>query len=117
MLLNKEHYIKRSLLNRTNLETFQPYVAQSNVSYRSSHQRCSIIKGVPRNFEKFTGKQLCQSLFLYFIKKETLAQVFSCESCKISKNTFFTEHLRTTASIANIIEIKQNTYLADLHFT
>ena len=33
-----------------------------------------------------------------FIKKETLAQVFSCEFCDISKNTFFTEHLRTTAS-------------------
>ena len=25
-----------------------------------------------------------------FIKKETLAQVFSCEFCKISKNIFFT---------------------------
>ena len=24
-----------------------------------------------------------------FIKKETLAQVFSCEFCEISKNTFF----------------------------
>ena len=27
------------------------------------------------------------------IKKETLAQVFFCEFCEISKNTFFTEHL------------------------
>ena len=27
------------------------------------------------------------------IKKETLAQVISCEFCKISENTFFTEHL------------------------
>ena len=35
-----------------------------------------------------------------FIKKETLAQVFSCEFCKISKNTFFTEHLQATASEA-----------------
>ena len=34
-----------------------------------------------------------------FIKKETLAQVFSYEFCQISKNTFFTEHLRATASI------------------
>ena len=34
-----------------------------------------------------------------FIKKETLAPVFSSEFCKISKNTFFTEHLRTTASV------------------
>ena len=29
-----------------------------------------------------------------FIKKETLAQVFSCEFSKISKIAFFTEHLR-----------------------
>ena len=28
-----------------------------------------------------------------FIKKETLAQVFSCEFCKISKKTFLTEWL------------------------
>ena len=33
-----------------------------------------------------------------FIKKETLAQVFSCEFCEISKNTFFTELLWATAS-------------------
>ena len=29
-----------------------------------------------------------------FIKKEALAQVFSCEFYAISKNPFFTEHLR-----------------------
>ena len=34
-----------------------------------------------------------------FIKKETLAQVFSCEFCEISKNTFFVEHLWTAASV------------------
>ena len=28
-----------------------------------------------------------------FIKKETLAHMFPCEFCEISKNTFFTEHL------------------------
>ena len=33
-----------------------------------------------------------------FIKKETLAQLFSCEFCEISKDTFFTEHLLPTAS-------------------
>ena len=32
-----------------------------------------------------------------FIKKKTLVQVFSCELCEISKNIFFTEHLRMTA--------------------
>ena len=31
--------------------------------HRSSHQRCSIKKGVFRNFLKFIGKHICQSLF------------------------------------------------------
>ena len=59
-------------------------------------QRCSVKKGVLRNFTKFTGKHLCQCLFfnkvaglLQLFKKETLAQVFSCQFCEISKNTFF----------------------------
>ena len=30
--------------------------------------------------------------------------MFSCEFCKISKNTFFTEHLRMTASAKNPFE-------------
>ena len=34
-----------------------------------------------------------------FIKKETLAQVFSYEICEIINNTFFTKHLQATASI------------------
>ena len=37
-----------------------------------------------KNFEKFTGKQLCQSLFFKtcnFIKKEKLVQMFSGEFC------------------------------------
>ena len=62
------------------------------------------------NFAKFTGKYLSKSLFLIklqisacnFTKKETLSQVFSCEFCEISKNTFFTEHLRTTAAFCLI---------------
>ena len=32
--------------------------------FRSSHWRCSLRKDVLRNFAKFTGKHLCQSLFL-----------------------------------------------------
>ena len=78
--------------------------------YRSSHQRCSVKKGVLRDFAKSTGKHLCQGLFFNkgpqacnFIKKETLTQVFSCEFCEISKNIFFTEHLRTTASVFRIV--------------
>ena len=43
-----------------------------------------------------------------FIKKETLAQVFSFEFCEISKKTFFTEHLRTTASVIKEQKNKTN---------
>ena len=78
--------------------------------YRSSRPEVFCKKGVLGNFTKFTGKHLCQSLYFNkvagqrpatllkkrlrpeacnFINKETLAQVFSCEFCKISKNTFF----------------------------
>ena len=64
---------------------------------RCPEQFCK--NGALRNFANITGKHLCQSLFFNkvaglrsracnFIKKETLAQVFSCEFCKISKNTF-----------------------------
>ena len=61
-------------------------------------------KDALRNFGKFTGKHPCQGLFFNkvagrpekeitkkafnFIKKESLAQVLSCEFGKISKNTF-----------------------------
>ena len=31
--------------------------------FRSSHQRCSVIRVVVKNFTKCTGKHLCQSLF------------------------------------------------------
>ena len=64
-------------------------------------------KGVLKNFAKIVGKHLCQSLFFKkvaglrpatLLKNETLAQVFSCEFCEISKNTFFTERLWTTVS-------------------
>ena len=38
------------------------------VIYRSNHQKCSIKKGVFKNFAKFTGKHLCQSLLFNLIK-------------------------------------------------
>ena len=61
-------------------------------SFKTVLQSCSVKKRVLRNFEKLTEKHLCQSLF--FIKKETVAQVFPCKFCRVSKNTFLTEHLR-----------------------
>ena len=58
--------------------------------FRSSHQRCSEEK-VFLEISQNSQKNTCQ--FLFFnkvagVKKETLAQVFSCDFCEISKNTF-----------------------------
>ena len=71
---------------------------------RSSRRGCSVRGGALRNFANMHRKT---SLFLnrflgwdlqpYW--KETLTQVFSCKFWKISKNTFFTEHFRVTASL------------------
>ena len=53
--------------------------------YRNSRPAVFCKKGALKNFAKFTGKYLCQSLF----KKETLTQVFFCEFCEIFKNIYF----------------------------
>ena len=48
--------------------------------------------GVVKNFAIFSGKQLSKSLFLIKLElyfKETPAQDFSCEYCKIFKNSNF----------------------------
>ena len=56
-----------------------------STNYRRSHQRCSMKKSFLRNFTKFTGA--------------------FCEFCEVSKNVFFTEHPRKTASIISWIFI------------
>ena len=69
--------------------------------YRSSHWRCSVKKvflKILQNSQENTG-DTCN-----FIKKETLAQVFSCEFCEIFKNTLFTGHPWTTASGDKLIQ-------------
>ena len=58
---------------------------------------------IPRNIfvtsSMYRSWIMMNALPYYFMKEETLAQVFSCEFCEISKNTFFTEHLWATASL------------------
>ena len=58
--------------------------------------------GVFREYKMGTGLEACS-----FIKKETLAQIFSCKFCKIFKKTFFTEHLRTTTSVFSATTIQE----------
>ena len=54
-------------------------VRRSSTKYRSSCPEVFYKKGVFKNFTKFTGKHLCQ----------TLAQVFSCKFYEIFKIIFF----------------------------
>ena len=69
----KNRYRKSTL--RHNIGRFFKFFSQSG-SYRSSHGRCSVKKGVPRNFAKFTGKHLCQSLFLNRVAGDMPATLF-----------------------------------------
>ena len=78
---------------------------------RSSHQRCSIKRGVLKNFAAFTGTPVpllflikLQALRLQavrlqlYLKRDSGTGVFLW-IFEIFKNTFFTEHLRTTVSV------------------
>ena len=67
--------------------------------YRSSRTEVFCKKVLLQILRQFPGKHLCQSLFFnkfffLFSKKETLAEVFSCEFCEICKSTFSIERLR-----------------------
>ena len=103
------YYIKRAVpdspINFVRVLMQLQKVALETVVHQnsSSHRSYSVRKGVLRNFAKFTEKQLSKAcnncLRPATLLKETLAQVFSCEFCEISKNTFFTEHLWATASV------------------
>ena len=56
---------------------------------------------VLKNFEKLTEKHLCWSLILIRLQTKTKLQhkCFFMNVVKIFKKTFFTEHLRTSASV------------------
>ena len=84
---------------------YQNLCPQSEVQKQPPEVFCK--KGVLRNFAKFTGKHLCQSFFFNkvsgprtatLLKKRLWRSVFSCEFCEISRDIFFTEHLRETGS-------------------
>ena len=90
---------------------------------RSSHRRCSVRKGVLRNFAKFTGKHLSQGLLFNkaaglrpatLLKKRLWHRCFPVNFAKFFKNTFFTEHLRMTASERRIF--RNNGYRKSLRF-
>ena len=90
-------------------------LAQVYVSYpisRSSHRRCSIGKGVLRNFTKFTVKHLCQSLFFNkvaglrsatLLKKSLWHRRFPVNFAKFLRKPFLIEHGSCLWNLWNIL--------------
>ena len=80
--------------------------------FRSSHQSVLWKKVFLKISQNYQEKHLCQSLFsnkVAGLRLQTLAQVLSREFYKISKDTFFKEHLRKIASdnyLPNIFDNK-----------
>ena len=69
------------------------YVATNN---RSGRPEVFSKKGVLRNFPKFTGKHLCQSLFLRpatLLKKKLYDRCFPVNFAKFLRAPFLPEHL------------------------
>ena len=74
------HTVFNSVINKTLIRKTSWFFFSWS---RSSRSEVFYKEDVLRNFAKFTGKYLCQNLFF-----KTLARVFSCEFCEVSKNTF-----------------------------
>ena len=73
------------------------------VMYRSSHWRCSVTKGIFRNFAKFTENHQSQGSFFIkvaglrsttLLKKRLWHRCFPVNCAKFLKTPFLTEHLR-----------------------
>ena len=78
---------------------------ETSLSYseRSSRPEVFCTKGVLKNFAKFTGKRLCQSLFFNeatdlrpatLLKKRLWHKRFRVDFAKFLRTPFFTEHLQ-----------------------
>ena len=73
------------------------------MKHRSSRPEVFCRKGVLRNFTKFTGKHLCQSLLFNkvaglrpatLLKRRLWHRCFPVNFTKFQRTPFFTEHLR-----------------------
>ena len=73
---------------------------------RSCDWNCSVRKVVIRNFEKFTRKHLCQSLF--FDKVAGWHRCFPMNFAKFLRIPFFTKHLMATYSACSSFSLEKS---------
>ena len=104
---NNVYFIKNKYFFKKNFFFSNLVLQQMN---NHSHRRCYVEKGELKTSSNFTGEHLCRSFFLiklfvlglqiyYRERLQHPTQLFYCEICEIVKNTYFEEHLWTTASI------------------
>ena len=102
---NGRWYFRKNGLT-LNIDILRLFPEKSWCQVRCNHCRCSVKKGVLRNFVKFTGKHLCQSLFFNkvaglpatLLKKRLWHSCFLENFTKFLRTPFLREYLRTTAS-------------------
>ena len=85
--------------------------------HRSSHRRYSVKKVFSEISQNSQENTCVRESFLIKLQalgkaeKDFLTQVFSCKFCEISKNTFFIEHLQTTASAVKKVFLRWNFFI------
>ena len=89
----------------------------TQISREAFAQRCSVKKGVLRNFTKFTGKHLCQSLFFNkvaglrpatLLKKRLWHRCFPVNFVKFLRTPSFIERLWWLLLLVELSEIQKN---------
>ena len=97
-----------------------PYFLCTSFQFLNEQIATQISEAVPRrcSIYKMFLEILHNSQACNFIKNEPLAQVFSCEFCKISKSTFFYRTLLTAASyLSNIPKVRNHEWDSRLKVT
>ena len=91
---------------------------------RSIHQKCSIKKGVIRNFVKFTGKHMCQSIFFNkvaalryatLLKKRLWDMCFLVNIAKFLRTLFYRIRLGDCFCISNKVLCFHERYVICLY--
>ena len=103
LLFSAATWIWSQSSKRTDLLTWRNLKSFIKLGSEAVVQRCSVTKGVFRNFPKLTGKHLYHSLFLIKLrasrpatlsKKRLWYRCFPVNFAKFLRTPFVTEHLR-----------------------
>ena len=86
------------------------------LTHGSSEPEVFCKKGVLKTFAKFTGKHLCQSLFLNtgpatLLKRRLWHSCFPVKFAELLRKCLFMEHLRVAASLLIFMIISNFTFL------